>query len=363
MSPLKAHMTLGTVKFHRKHFESLDGLRGVAAAIVLVAHAASMFSKEHDPIFWKKYLAVYFFFMLSGFVIASSYENRLRTGFSIAKFGILRVIRLYPLVILGAFTAGSLLWTLNPTPPDAMQVIKGTVLAALCAPYFGSSFGMRSFPINPPEWSLFFEIIGYAFFALVIPRLRNAHLFAMCALCVAGFTMVTAQYAVDDAPFRMRIFGSLGSFLVGVWLFRYWSQRPAAVRPIPIPVLGIALIGLCALPNAVPPLLDVMIIFTVFPAIILSAAACRRKSSPVVKTLGDLSYPVYILHWGMVQAVADTILPVIGRGPSIAIASCLAVAFAWVALKYYDEPLRAALVSRVNLSWKSPSSAATSSLS
>src|SRR5688572_5964759 len=84
----------------KPHFETLDGLRGVAALAVLVAHASAILLGE--SVVPRQLLAVQFFFMLSGFVMAYSYEQKLLFGMPFRDFILRRVIRLYPMILLGA---------------------------------------------------------------------------------------------------------------------------------------------------------------------------------------------------------------------------------------------------------------------
>jgi peptidoglycan/LPS O-acetylase OafA/YrhL len=326
--------------------------------VVLIAHASSMFTAEHDPIFWRKYLAVYFFFMLSGFVIASAYDDRLRTGSSRRRFGLLRIIRLYPLVILGALTSAASLALFSPSGIDPSSLMLATAFSMASMPYPGSPFGFSHFPINPPEWSLFFEMIAYAVFATIVPRLQTRYLGLVVLFCIGIFLIVAAHYSFADAPFRSLIFGVIGSFLAGVWLWRVRQQQSLRCRPLPFPLLAIALIGVCSLPKAMPGVLDVVIVFTVFPFVLLSGAADRQRDSRMLQFLGDISYPVYILHWGILQSVALMVLPVVGRGVAIAMGASLSIAFAWIALKSYDEPLRAYLARRVRHAGARPSQSA-----
>lgn len=340
-------MSTPPLSINSHHFQLLDGLRGIAAIVVLIAHASSMFTAEHDPIFWRKYLAVYFFFMLSGFVIVSAYDERLRTGFSSILFGLLRIIGLYPLVILGALVSAASLALFGPAGIDPSSLIIATACAITSIPYFGSPFGISHFPINPPEWSLFFEMIAYAIFAVLVPRWQTRYLGLAVLCCIGLFLVMATQYTFADAPFRSLIFGAIGSFLAGVWLWRFRQQRLSILPPLPFPVLAAALIAVCSLPKALPGVFDVVIIFTVFPAVLLSGAAGGQKDSRVLQFLGDISYPVYILHWGVLQGVAFTMLPGMGRSGAIVTGAALSITLAWVALKAYDEPLRARLAQRV----------------
>lgn len=80
-------------------FTLLDGLRGVAAIAVVILHSISPLDLEKNYI-PHAHLAVYFFFALSGFVIAHAYESRIQK-IGPAKFMVLRLIRLYPLLFVG----------------------------------------------------------------------------------------------------------------------------------------------------------------------------------------------------------------------------------------------------------------------
>jgi len=99
-------------------FEALDGLRGVAALSVVAAHVYFLFGYAFPSID----LAVDFFFALSGFVLAHAYGERLRGGMGAGRFMLLRLIRLYPLYILGTTIglmclAGGLACPMRPSPP------------------------------------------------------------------------------------------------------------------------------------------------------------------------------------------------------------------------------------------------------
>src|SRR4051812_33009270 len=85
---------------HKDHFIALDGLRGVAALVVIVMHRGRWWYPQ-GGFLGHGYLAVDFFFLLSGFVIAFAYDSRLSAGMSAWRFMGLRLIRLYPLILLG----------------------------------------------------------------------------------------------------------------------------------------------------------------------------------------------------------------------------------------------------------------------
>jgi peptidoglycan/LPS O-acetylase OafA/YrhL len=78
-------------------FDVLDGLRGVAALCILIHHWAQCVGASAGFL-GHAYLAVEFFFLLSGFVISNAYEHKLMQAMSFRRFVLIRVIRLYPLL-------------------------------------------------------------------------------------------------------------------------------------------------------------------------------------------------------------------------------------------------------------------------
>ena len=85
----------------KPHFPVLDGLRGVASIMVIIFHLFEPLSTGHlDQIVNHGYLAVDFFFLLSGFVVGYAYDERWGT-MRFMDFAKLRLIRLQPMVIMG----------------------------------------------------------------------------------------------------------------------------------------------------------------------------------------------------------------------------------------------------------------------
>lgn len=87
----------------KPHYELLDGLRGVAALLVMFYHIGEGFATSPmDQHVNHGYLAVDFFFILSGFVIGYAYDDRWKTSLTLKSFFRRRLIRLHPMVIMGA---------------------------------------------------------------------------------------------------------------------------------------------------------------------------------------------------------------------------------------------------------------------
>lgn len=109
----------------KPHYEILDGLRGTAALLVLVYHIFEglAFAAGVDTISFMNhgYLAVDFFFILSGYVIGYAYDDRLASGMTAGQFIKRRLIRLHPMIIMGGlvgaaayFVQGGVKWDGTP---------------------------------------------------------------------------------------------------------------------------------------------------------------------------------------------------------------------------------------------------------
>ena len=190
----------------KPHYELLDGLRGVAALLVVFYHIFEglSFAAGGTPITTINhgYLAVDFFFILSGFVIGYAYDDRLGKTMTTGNFFKRRLIRLHPMIIMGVILGtiafliqGSVQW-------DGKHVaISAVMLSTLCAMFFipalpGARYEVRGngemFPLNGPSWSLFFEYIGNILYAVFIHRLSTKALTILVVLLgvgLAGFTL------------------------------------------------------------------------------------------------------------------------------------------------------------------------------
>jgi len=143
-------------------FAALDALRGVAAACVMLWHIQWTFGGPQD--FGHAQLAVDLFFILSGFVISHSYAARLKSGaMTFGDYVIRRIVRLYPLIALG--TAIGLAHALAYGPQSKLHALILLPLGLAAIPVPSASL----MPLDPPSWSLFFEMFGSVAFGLLIP--------------------------------------------------------------------------------------------------------------------------------------------------------------------------------------------------
>lgn len=292
-------------------------------------------------IFSHGYLAVDFFFMLSGFVLAHAYEARLRTRGSFLPFLRDRIIRLHPLLLLSIV-------------PGAVMLIAGApqyrfpllTLAAAASPFPAFWEGLQKFPLNQPSWSLFWELAVNIAFALAAPWLRSRVLGAVIAIAVTGaiwLSLSRGGFVIVDMRAGMR---ALAGFAIGVMLLRVHRAgrfRADRLGAAAAPLLLASLALVPALPWLVR-IYDPVAVFLLFPLIVLASAGRTPRFPAAARWLGELSYPLYVLHGPVLSLTRDPLNGVFGN-PAITglVQLTLSIALTWAAWRLYDAPLRAAL--------------------
>lgn len=193
----------------KPHYALLDGLRGVAALLVVWYHVFEGFqfagNKPVIDFINHGYLAVDFFFILSGFVVGYAYDSRWGKTLTTSGFFRRRLIRLQPMVCMGALIgAVSFLLTGMERWDGSHATLWLTFLAFVCGCLMLPALpGMprevrgngEMFPLNGPCWSLFFEYIGNIVYALLIRRLstRLLSLLTVVLCCALTWFAVTDQ--------------------------------------------------------------------------------------------------------------------------------------------------------------------------
>ncbi len=326
-----------------QRFMALDGLRGVAALLVAAFHTRTAF--QINPID-HGYLAVDFFFMLSGFVVAHAYEERLRNGMSFRRFAVARAVRLYPMIALGVLLgtfAAALTW-----PVPITTVLGAGAAAALVLPIPMRGLAVHLlWPIDPPAWSLFWEIAINGVFALFLFRLRAVGL-ATLTLISALALLLTARHfhSLEVGYIWSNLWGGLSrvlfGFVVGVALSRIHRARGLPVVRTNIWILSAVLLGCLAFPlSAHKDIFDLVAVLVLFPIIVVAGVSTSAEGA-LWQWSGRISYPLYLIHAPMLVFFA---LAVAGRSSSereaaSVVALALYVAVAAVVVKYYDEPVR-----------------------
>jgi peptidoglycan/LPS O-acetylase OafA/YrhL len=354
----------------KNHYVILDGLRGVAALMVVVFHLFEAYSggSPHRQIINHGYLAVDFFFLLSGFVIAYAYDDRWG-GMGQWEFYKRRLVRLQPMIIMGSVIGAALVgfqhFSIFPKleTVTTWQIVGVMLLGFLMIPLTPSAeirgWG-EIYPLNGPAWSLFYEYIANVLYAVGLRKLSNRALGVLVAL--AGLALVhllvfgprgdvIGGWALDANGVRIGLTRVMFPFFAGVLLMRLGKRIKVANA---FGVCSLLLIVALALPRFGGPerlwvngLYEAAIVILLFPLIVAIGAGEKNADGPSVRIarfFGDLSYPLYITHYPLIYIytgwVVDKKVPpaqgaLVGAGVFVA-----AVVIAYACLKLYDEPVR-----------------------
>ena len=346
----------------RAHYQGLDFLRGLAAIIVVAFHFSSRINLL--GLFYHGYLAVDFFFVLSGFVINRAYGGRLASGeISFKDFLLLRVVRLLPLVICGTILAGAI-DLFRPGDFSMSQhvfdIVVTEILSCLLLPTFWkTTLEQTTYPLNGPVWSLFFELIANLCYALFMRIKWNFYIFAglallsLVVLIIASFQAHNFHFGPHKETFLLGFPRVFFSFSLGVLLSQIKFRIPSISKWF-YAVIMLLILAVPELPAHLSGVFDIAVVCVVFPGIVLGAAQCTDSQvvSPFSRWSGEMSYPLYALHYPLVRSVASVVrrfdLP---ASISFIIACIATVLFAYLASfvsKAYDVPVRRWLTSRLS---------------
>ena len=361
----------------KQHYEILDGLRGVAAMAVVFFHILEAFhmgdSFTHP--FNHGYLAVDFFFLLSGFVVAYAYDDRWNR-MTISEFFKRRLIRLQPMVVMGNIIGALMFYTqagpsfplVAATPLWKMLLVMlvGCTMIPLL-PSMDIRGWQEMHPLDGPAWSLFFEYVANIFYALGLRKVSNRVLAVLTALA-AAFLMhllvlgprgdVIGGWTINGEQLRIGFARLLFPFFAGMLLMR--SGRRIHMRGA-FGWCSLLLLVAFGVPRLgghqhlwVNGLYESFAIIVVFPIIIAMGAGDRVRGGveeKVCRFLGGISYPLYITHYALIYTytawVIDRKPPLTRSAPMGVLLFVVAVAIAYGCLKLYDEPVRKWLAARL----------------
>ena len=359
----------------KPHYDLLDGLRGVAALTVVRFHLFEAYATSHlDQRINHGYLAVDFFFILSGFVVGYAYDDRW-TKMTVRKFLTRRLVRLQPMVVIGAligavmfYTQGCPVWDVSAVPVAMLLV--ATLMNAFMIPATpGAEIrGVgEMYPLNGPAWSLFFEYIGNVLYALFIRRLSTRALTVLVAAAGCGLAAFSVWGPLGDICVGFSLTGEnivggslrlLFAFPAGLLLSRVF--RPVRVRGA-FWIGSLAVVALASVPriggsehlwmNGVYDALCAVVLFPLIVWIGASGKTTDRVTSRICKFLGDISYPLYMVHYPFIYLyyawVKNENLTFGQSLPGAAALVAGSVALAWLCLRFYDEPVRRFLSKRL----------------
>lgn len=287
----------------RARLPGLDILRGIAALCVLGLHTRAIYG-DHGWIFGKGYLAVDLFFMLSGYVMARTYDPRFAAGLGPIRFFWARYKRLWPVMAVGSVIGLPKLW-FELQNPSAFAWTAGFNLLLLPVPQEGPGF-----PLNIPAWSILFELTANLIHGLILWRLRRRWLILLAVATIPPIFWVGTSYGTFDVGAHTFDFFAglprvLLSYLIGIVLWKVWRDEP----PLPVPP-PLALIAMPAMFAAAWIMglkdwrLDLVFIVIACPLLIAGGLRLRSGGSmteAAALMLGALSFPLYAVHMPMLQ--------------------------------------------------------------
>lgn len=352
----------------KPHYDILDGLRGVAALTVVCFHLFEAYATSHiDQIINHGYLAVDFFFILSGFVIGYAYDDRWKK-MTIKEFITRRFIRLHPMVVIGAvigaimfYFQGCSFWDVSKVSVPMLLV--ATLMSACLIPAT-PGFEIRGvtemFPLNGPSWSLFYEYIGNILYAFFIRKLPTKALSVLVLLAGCGLAAFAIWGPLGDICVGFSLTGEnilggslrlLFSFSAGLLLSRIF--KPVKIRGA-FWIGGISIVVLSAIPRIggsenlwMNGLYDTICFAILFPLIVYLGASGKttdKTTTRICKFLGDISYPLYMVHYPFIYLyfawVKNENLTFVQSLPGAVALVIGSVILAYLCLKLYDEPVR-----------------------
>jgi len=355
----------------KSHYEILDGLRGVASILVIAFHVLETFTNGNRfvQIINHGYLAVDFFFVLSGFVVAYAYDDRWgkMTQWDFYKR---RLIRLQPMVIMGSLIGAALFYfqssgafpLIAATPVWKMLLMMLIGCTLIPVPISMDIRGWQEMhPLNGPAWSLFFEYIANILYAVIVRRFSKLLLSVLVVLSACFLIQylvmgpqgdVIGGWALDKTQLHVGFARVLYPFFAGVLLCRmgklirvkgaFWVCSLLIVIVLAVPRIGgsehLWMNGLY----------ESFVIVIVFPLIVSIGAGGNitgKYSIKLCKFLGDLSYPLYITHYPLIYVyvawVANNKIPLGAYGLFVGFLLLItSIIIAYACLKLYDEPMR-----------------------
>ena len=362
----------------KPHYQILDGLRGVASVLVIIFHVFETFTggNKFIQIINHGYLAVDFFFLLSGFVVAYAYDDRWGklTQWDFYKR---RLIRLQPMVVFGSIV-GAVFFYFSASP-IVFPLIAGTpVWKVLMIMLIGAtlipvpiSMDIRGWqemhPLNGPAWSLFFEYIANILYAVLVRRFSKLLLsiFVSLAACMMISYLLLGPngdliggWSLNSEQLFIGFTRLLYPFFAGVLLSRigklirvknaFWWSSLLIIVALCIPRIGDEH---HVWMNGIYDAVAVIIIFPIIVSIGAGGSFHSIRSSRISKFLGDISYPLYITHYPLIYVftawVVDNKVPLGPKGLLVGLLLVVSsIAIAYGSLKLYDEPVRAWLTKK-----------------
>jgi peptidoglycan/LPS O-acetylase OafA/YrhL len=208
------------------------------------------------------------------------------------------------------------------------------------------------FSINPPAWSLFYEMIGNILYGLLISRLSNRTLMCIVAVAAVVLTAMSLHYGTINAHPNWQIWSLTClarmsfSFGLGLLFYRWWREGMLPAPKLPAGLAILLFLTLIAIPasGVAAGALTAAVVLVGFPLVVIIGIANEPspRAAPAMFELGRMSYALYVLHWPIMMALV-TLAPGLGVSPWMVsvLTVLISLAAAWYAVRWFDEPVRA----------------------
>jgi peptidoglycan/LPS O-acetylase OafA/YrhL len=338
----------------RRSFQTLDGLRGVGAFLVVMRHVPALFGPLRVP---ESFLAVDLFYLVSGFVVAHAYGERLAGGGFFGGFVKTRIIRLYPLYLIGLLVGVMTAVASMLSDPDGfwtpMKVVECVATGLLMIPRF-PGLSINGTTLNGPIWTLLYELIANFVYAAAIRLLKTWVLVAIVVVCGAGVVFAEIHYGTLDVGYNLTdqwaALTRVGfSFFAGVLIYRLvgnHEQRSILAAWACVAVLAVALA--IHVPDDFTPVYEIGMVLVGLPMMAIAAAHFEPDplSGRLFSFVGLISYGVYIVHQPLGNLAVMELQRVV-RIPSDLRGALYGLAFmaflvllTWALDRLYDAPVR-----------------------
>lgn len=285
-------------------FFVLDGMRGLAAVLIAMRHGSALLGGLD---FAKSYLAVDLFFVLSGVVIVTAYEEKILAGMSFGQFAVKRFNRLFPMLMVGVSVGAAVGLATGQFTTATVWLHFFPSLVFLPNP----SGDLLLFPLNGPMWSLFFEMVVNAIYLLGVRHVTGSRLRALLGAGAAMLILAALAYRSHQLDkgstvntMAIGLLRCLFSFYAGVLLARAYraAGRPAlAARHAGLATVAVLAlsVGILMCSGRLPlGLWDLACILILFPALVFTAMRLRPtgRLRAFCGFSGAVSYPLYVIH-------------------------------------------------------------------
>lgn len=354
----------------KSHYDILDGLRGVAAVMVVIFHLfeAHANGSHIEQVINHGYLAVDFFYVLSGFVVGYAYDDRWGK-MTLGGFFKRRLIRLHPMIIMGMivgavtfyFQDSGLFPGISEVPVWKMLLIMLIGFTLIPVPVSMDIRGWGEMhPLNGPGWSLFFEYVANILYAVVVRKFSNLALAVLVFISGTALVLLAAGgpsgdviggWSLDPQQFMIGLTRLMYPFFAGLLLSR--MVKPTRVKHAFF-WCSLLIIIILSFPRVggadhlwMNGLYDSFSIIILFPLVVYLGASGSingKWTSKISKFLGDISYPIYITHYPLIYIYTgwaiDKKMTMAEAWPVALLVWVLSISLAWASLKFFDVPVR-----------------------